>query len=383
MIDFGLSRDEFESRWFERDARLTKGAVAGAPFGWTDLDELLHHVPAQALQVFDQGLVPEERYLDRYFATGQPRVALHKRRFHDLLRGGATLVVNRCDDHSAKAARLCGEVASFAGAPAIGNAYLSFGGSGTFGKHWDTHDVFAIQLIGRKRWQVFGPTFPLPLAMHRSESSGHGCPPVPVLDFTMEQGDLLYLPRGWWHQAMPLDGPSLHLSVGTYPPTVHDYLMWVCARRMPSSLAARASLAGALDADVLRALMEDLGRVVTDPAARAEFARELAARERSSAPFDTELLFDTGSAGVGADALVRLNGVRPQATGDGEVAINGARLRLHPLSRAIVGALADGALSIEALCARASHERPEAVHAAVLDLARHELVSIERRGGGR
>jgi len=35
-----------------------------------------------------------------------------------------------------------------------------------------------------------------------------------VMDITMRAGDTLYLPRGWLHQAMTSDEPSLHLTVG-------------------------------------------------------------------------------------------------------------------------------------------------------------------------
>ena len=37
---------------------------------------------------------------------------------------------------------------------------------------------------------------------------------------------MLYLPRGWWHVAYPLDEPSLHLSIGVKTPTGIDLLQW-------------------------------------------------------------------------------------------------------------------------------------------------------------
>ena len=40
----------------------------------------------------------------------------------------------------------------------------------------------------------------------------------------LEEGDLLYLPRGWWHEAAALDGPSLHLTFGVYRRTGLDLL---------------------------------------------------------------------------------------------------------------------------------------------------------------
>jgi hypothetical protein len=47
---------------------------------------------------------------------------------------------------------------------------------------------------------------------------------------------------------------------------------------------------------------------------------------------------------------------------------------------AVVAVLAAASsLPIEVLCERLAHERPEAVQLAVLDLAQHEIVTIEQR----
>jgi ribosomal protein L16 Arg81 hydroxylase len=46
----------------------------------------------------------------------------------------------------------------------------------------------------------------------------------------LSDGDLLYIPRGWWHVAMPLDEPTLHLTVGVNNPTGADLLSWFADR---------------------------------------------------------------------------------------------------------------------------------------------------------
>ena len=42
--------------------------------------------------------------------------------------------------------------------------------------------------------------------------------------------DLLYIPRGWWHVATPLDEPTLHLTVGVNNPNGADFLAWYVDR---------------------------------------------------------------------------------------------------------------------------------------------------------
>jgi ribosomal protein L16 Arg81 hydroxylase len=138
--------------------------------------------------------------------------------------------------------QLCNTVARFAGATAVANGYISFGDQETFGNHWDTHDVFAVQLIGRKRWLVYEPTYLLPMLGQTSLHHKHECPAVPVIDEILEAGDILYIPRGWWHTAVPLREETFHVAIGTHPHTMQDYISWVMKNRLPQHLSYRQSL---------------------------------------------------------------------------------------------------------------------------------------------
>jgi ribosomal protein L16 Arg81 hydroxylase len=379
MIAFGLTQPEFRQRHLEQQPLLER-RVLREPFPWCELDSVLHQLEptAPVFRLFNGGPVPEERYTDRVVELGLPRRRLNQRAFYAELRGGATLVINGFENHSARGLRLNAELGRYTGWRTVGNAYLSIGGRGTFGRHWDTHDVFAIQLLGRKRWLVYPPTFPLPLGMHPSDGSGHACPTTPAIDCVLEAGDLLYVPRGWWHQAIPFDEPSLHLSVGAYAPTVHDYLTWACSRHLPATLAARRSLTGDADRSDIEAALQAFRELVLADATRAEFERGVASSERLRSAVDTELLLSSGAAGLKPGTLVSLTTRRPIDSDSDEIAVNGGRLRLHPVSRAIVAALAGGALTIDELCRDLGGERPDELRAAVLDLAEHELVTISR-----
>ena len=380
MIDFGLAAAEFPERYAEREPYFQRLALRGAPFKWAELDAALQRVEptAPTVQLFNGGPLPEERYTDVVLELGAPRRRLEKRRFYGELKAGATLVVNGFERYSPTALRLCAEVGRFRSAPVVGNAYLSIGGRGTFGRHWDTHDVFALQLIGRKRWQVFAPTFPLPLGMHRSEASSGDCPATPALDCMLETGDLLYVPRGWWHRVLPQEGPSLHLSVGTYAPTVHDYVSWACARHLPAALAARRSLPAAPSAEELNAAVDTLRAIVLSTAARAEFEHEAASRERSRTELHTELHLALGADGLEPLDIVSINAAYRLDATAAEIVVRGGRLRLHALARSIVAALGDGPLSLEALRAELGSEHGDEIRAAVLDLAEHDVLTIVR-----
>lgn len=58
--------------------------------------------------------------------------------------------------------------------------------------------------------------------------------------------------------------------------------------------------------------------------------------------------------------------------------VNGSKVRSDPVSQAIVAALRDIAtLRFDALCARLEHIAPDAVRRAVIDLVRHDIVTLQ------
>ena len=104
------------------------------------------------------------------------------------------------------------------------NAYLTPGGdSQGFAPHYDDIEAFILQLEGRKRWRVYPPpnkAETLPRFSSRDYTEGDMEGTAPVIDTVLEPGDILYMPRGWIHQAHTPPsrggqgdgGHSLHLT---------------------------------------------------------------------------------------------------------------------------------------------------------------------------
>jgi len=381
MLDFPLSSADFRARYFERAPLLSKAIARRCIWQLRDVDRLLEVIEPQdrSFQLFNQGLVPQHTYTHDAVEVGLPRRRLDKAPFYAQLRSGATLVINRVETNSLECRRLCGEVARFADLQTTSNVYLSFTGSGTFGKHWDTHDVFAIQLLGRKRWLAYAPTFPLPLSHHTSESFSQQEIGPAQLDLVMEPGDVLYLPRGWWHQVIPLAEPSLHLSVGTYAATMHDYFMWLSARFLSQQPSARrAFMPESPPTSAVREMFEQLRDAALDPNALRQFQHEIERRERHASDFDVESHIVNLGLVPGGSTTVRL--AANTTFGDrSHVLVNGQVLQLDPLSAQIVGVLREGAtMALDALCKRIAGAPASAVGSALLALAERDIVSIER-----
>jgi len=380
MIEFGLTSGDFRAEYFERKPHHFRGALRERPFAWKDIDRLLYGLDPRAplIRMFNNGQLPDHAYTEDVNDFGKPRRRIDKIKFYDHMSHGATLQINWLEQHSVMAKRLCLEVGRFAGTATSGNAYMSFTGDGSFGQHWDTHDVFAIQLIGRKRWQIFSPTLPLPLTRQTNDRSGHRCPSDPALELIMEEGDVIYIPRGWWHHVFPLQGGSFHLSVGSYSPTLFDYIVQTSAKFLEQQVGARRAFSPADYRETVVEMSQQLAAVLLEHTNAVAFERDWVAREYMNAEFDLAAL-DSAAAPLSGDAVVTLATFRSPQIEAGALWVNGGQLRLEPLSQAIVVALRDNAsLRLDALCARLTEVAPDAVRGAVLDLARHNVVTIQR-----
>lgn len=175
------------------------------------------------------------------------------------------------------------------GHPAQVNAYVTPPSSQGFSPHYDTHDVFVLQVSGEKRWVIHAPVHPDPLkdqvwTDHRAAVAAAGAG-EPVIDRVLRPGDALYLPRGWIHSATALGATSIHLTIGMAAYTRADVVDTLLGL-VGDSPALRASLPFGIDVgdpEQLRPIVEetvaDLVRALTATADPAELAaRRLGAR---------------------------------------------------------------------------------------------------------
>ncbi len=121
------------------------------------------------------------------------------------------------------------------------NMYLTPPGSTGFGAHYDTHDVFIVQIAGRKQWDLYGVHFELPLEGQKVPLAEDLGAPEETLE--LEPGAMLYLPRGLVHQARTTaDSSSLHLTVGVHTFRWGDLLDEVLHQARHEQLDLRRSL---------------------------------------------------------------------------------------------------------------------------------------------
>ena len=73
-----------------------------------------------------------------------------------------------------------------------------------------------MQLEGSKRWRVYEPADDKTLPLTGSADLPEDSIGDPIIDVVLQPGDLLYLPRGFVHQATtPANTHSLHTTITT------------------------------------------------------------------------------------------------------------------------------------------------------------------------
>ncbi|GAB2181375.1 cupin domain-containing protein [Denitratisoma sp. agr-D3] len=290
-FDFGISKESFFENFYERNIYFKKATARQDVISWDEINQAVFCLDAgdNRIRLFKNGQIEDSEFIDGFTQVDRPRRVLEKNSFYRYMRSGATLVLNRFDSVSLTTKKLCDEVSMFTDSQAVANAYIAFSGDGTFGNHWDTHDVFAVQLRGRKRWKIYSPTFMQPLSNQTSKNHKHECPQEPVFDEILEAGDFLYIPRGWWHNVLPIGEETVHIAIGTHPPRALDFLFWICSTAATSKLTARESLSRLRDENLkLESLADDIKELLCDRELLRKFHEHRVSKQRYETGFDIQ-----------------------------------------------------------------------------------------------
>jgi hypothetical protein len=198
------------------------------------------------------------------------------------LRQGATLVANDIDHLSGGLTAFADAMEGALGGKVQGNLYLSSRRRQGFGAHFDTHDVYAVHVEGTKTWHVYDGRAKDPIAHpmfktlgreHHEKAKG-----AKLMDVHMEPGDLLYLPRGQYHDALADEGGTVHIAFGVTYPIGLDIVSLLFERTVAEpEFRANLPRQNAPDAEValarrLALLGDRIGAILTEPRTVAQIA---------------------------------------------------------------------------------------------------------------
>lgn len=190
---------------------------------WAKLDQLLDQSsiwsPETLQLVVDSEPVPTRDYC----AAARNREGVQAMipqpgAVQELIRRGATVVANDIQDLNPGLSAVSAALRETLGAKIQANLYMSSRRRRAFRSHCDAHDVYAVQVEGTKTWNVYEGRAQAPIH-HRRFKASHRIDPDQakgrlMMAVHMTPGDLLYLPRGWYHDALADDGGTIHVAFG-------------------------------------------------------------------------------------------------------------------------------------------------------------------------
>jgi len=126
------------------------------------------------------------------------------------------------------------------------NVYITPKESQGLAPHCDDVEIFVMQLEGKKEWKLYKPMVQLSRDYTQDlmqEQIGE-----PMMEITMEPGDMLYFPRGVIHQAKTVgDAHSTHISVSTYQQnTWGDFMNHAVTQAIEKALEEDVSICSGL-----------------------------------------------------------------------------------------------------------------------------------------
>ena len=329
-LDFNISSAQFHQEYLYQKPMVFKGAVKNIDIGWKEINELYQRAnPMDPQFKFRKGpMKPKEAYVEAFEDVGRTRYRFNKAAVYQYLKEGATLVYNRINNESF-ADDLAKQVAQFAQAQTIVSGYLAFGSDSSYGNHWDTRDVFAVQLIGKKHWPLSAPNFDMPLYMQQAKDMPHIPRPEKAdMEVVLEAGDVLYIPRGWWHNPMPMGCETFHLAIGTFPPNGYNYMEWLM-KKVPEIASLRQSFRGwEADKGNIQDMAQQVAGLIASPESYESFMQAFLGDQRVDSPFMMECFGNPHSDGLPDDALLRLNAVDISTLEKGYVIANGTKINV-------------------------------------------------------
>ena len=222
-----MAPEDFLERYFDREPLHFPGPANrfSEVFSWDRVAALLDMTTiwsASTLKVVLDGkpVRPAEYCNAGQTRDGAPIQQPNPAQVQALIRRGATISLNFVETISPEIASIAAALQCWLNGETVCNIYCSWSGHQGFQTHFDFHDVFVLQIDGKKVWNIYEGQFEEAANIngYRSDSfsdeytlKARGRVEKEV---TMTPGDVLYIPRGRYHDALATSEATLHLTFG-------------------------------------------------------------------------------------------------------------------------------------------------------------------------
>jgi len=216
----GISPDLFMKRYWHKKPLLVRGAIPAFALASQNQESLASPISAEELIKLAGQDTVESRLIKANpwsFSSGP----FFKKSIPLFSKPNWTLLLQGMEAHHPAAAKVLSWF-RFIPDARLDDLMISIAGiGGGVGAHFDSYDVFLIQMSGRRRWQIseqkdlsLTPNLPLKILQRFK----------PEHEWVLEPGDMLYLPPHVAHDGVALDGGCQTWSVGFRSPSFKELL---------------------------------------------------------------------------------------------------------------------------------------------------------------
>ena len=167
--------------------------------------------------VLNKNTIPFTAFFTKGDNLGFAKMAPDPVKVENYLRKGASLVLNDLIYFSNEIEKLASDLQSITNGRCQANLYFSMQSHQAFAPHFDTHDVFALHCEGEKIWNIYEnfEKDPINHPIYKQELNDKTEKPGKIIDqVLLKPGDLLYLPRGQFHDALASKNGAMHIAFG-------------------------------------------------------------------------------------------------------------------------------------------------------------------------
>lgn len=181
-----------------------------------DIDDFFsqQNLNPAAVSLMRNGLaIPPEKWIHtNEKLPGVVKTTIRSSQIFEQFYQGVTLILNAAEKTISRLAEACRAIEQETSIRVQANIYITPPNSQGFKMHYDTHDIFSMQIKGAKTWKIYDSGEQLPTSLKPFTRE-----PVLVSEFELKPGDLFYIPRGVVHEAFATDVSTIHVNFSCKP----------------------------------------------------------------------------------------------------------------------------------------------------------------------
>ena len=209
--------DFFSTYWEQKYLHLQKATHAyEGLFGLADIDELLskQNLKPEGIRLVRNGKpIPNSLWTKATkLLDGTQNIVVVPDLILEHYYNGATIIISFADTMIPALAAINRSIEQELGIQSQANIYITPPNAQGFTLHYDTHDIFLLQIKGPKIWRMYdtGESLPTSAAKFKNE-------PKLIQEITINTGDILYMPRGIVHEAFSSEVSTIHVNFSLSP----------------------------------------------------------------------------------------------------------------------------------------------------------------------